>query len=40
MTQFVEATVADLRGGRESWRVMLTLCGPSFIIAVLAVYLG
>ncbi|HXG57421.1 MAG TPA: hypothetical protein VNL91_00160 [Thermoanaerobaculia bacterium] len=35
MSRFVNQTVADLRGGRESWRVLLALCAPAFAISVL-----
>lgn len=34
MSHFMNATMSDLRGGRNSWRVLLTLCAPSFAIAV------
>jgi hypothetical protein len=36
MTQFLESTLLDLRGGRQSWRVLITLSLPSFGIAVAA----
>ena len=34
MAKFIEATVSDMKGGRESWRVLLALTVPSFAVAV------
>ena len=34
MTAFMNETLADMRGGRQSWRVILTFCLPSLAIAV------
>lgn len=34
MTTFLTTTVQDLRGGRQSWRVVLACCAPSFLIAL------
>jgi hypothetical protein len=33
---FVENTTSDLRGGRQSWRVLTTLCAGAFVITVAA----
>jgi hypothetical protein len=33
MTAFINHTLVDLRGGRSSWRVLLTVTLPSFAIA-------
>jgi hypothetical protein len=35
MTDFIAHTVTDIRGGRQSWRVILSLSIPSFLAAVL-----
>jgi hypothetical protein len=43
MNRFLTETLTDIRRGRESWRVFLALCAPSFVIAVAATllqYLG
>jgi hypothetical protein len=34
MSHFVEHVVEDMRTGRETWRVYLTLCGPALAISV------
>ncbi len=34
MSRFINETIADVRGGRETWRVFLTMCGPALVIAV------
>ena len=34
MSRFLNATMSDLRGGRETWRVFLLVGGPSFVLAV------
>ena len=34
MTQFLASTVSDIRGGRQSWRVIVTMSLPAFIAAV------
>lgn len=31
MSQIVSATLQDLRGGRQSWRVLLLLTLPAFV---------
>jgi hypothetical protein len=36
MSQFVGATLDDLRGGRQSWRVLLLLAIPAFLIGIVA----
>lgn len=36
MSQFMTHTLSDLRGGRQTWRVLLLVCAPSFTAAVLA----
>jgi hypothetical protein len=33
MTQFMNHTLDDLRGGRESWRVLLVFCSVAFTVA-------
>jgi hypothetical protein len=35
MTDFIVNTAQDIRGGRQSWRVILSLSIPAFLIAVL-----
>lgn len=34
MTDFLVNTVTDIRGGRQSWRVILSMALPSFVIAI------
>jgi hypothetical protein len=34
MNAFIHHTIDDLRGGRSTWRVLLTVSLPSFILAV------
>jgi hypothetical protein len=36
MSRFLDATMSDIRSGRESWRVFVALGGPAFVVAVLA----
>lgn len=40
MTQLVQQTfqqtLEDLRGGRESWRVLLLVCSIAFVVAFVA----
>lgn len=36
MSRFVNATLSDLRGGRETWRVFVLLGAPAFILAIAA----
>lgn len=33
MTAFIHHTLEDMRGGRSTWRVVLTVALPSFAIA-------
>jgi len=33
MSEFVTHTISDLRGGRESWRVLITVTVPAFALA-------
>ncbi|HYC60971.1 MAG TPA: hypothetical protein VEK79_15520 [Thermoanaerobaculia bacterium] len=34
MSRFLNATMSDLRNGRETWRVFVALGGPAFALAV------
>jgi hypothetical protein len=34
MSRFLNETLSDIRGGRETWRVFIALSGPAFAIAV------
>ena len=34
MSHFFNATLSDLRRGRETWRVFVALGSPSFFVAV------
>ena len=36
MSRFMNETINDLRGGRESWRVLLLLALPAFVAGVSA----
>ncbi|HEX8618359.1 MAG TPA: hypothetical protein VF911_12295 [Thermoanaerobaculia bacterium] len=36
MNRFLNATLSDLRRGRETWRVFVLLGGPSFALAFAA----
>jgi hypothetical protein len=36
MTRFLTDTLTDIRRGRETWRVFVALCAPSFVLALLA----
>jgi|GEM_PF-1738172 len=33
MSQFMTHTISDLRGGRETWRVVITITLPAFFVA-------
>jgi len=33
MSHFMNQTIADLRGGRETWRVRITIALPAFVVA-------
>jgi hypothetical protein len=34
MSRFLNATMSDIRGGRETWRVFVILAGPAFAVAI------
>ena len=34
MSAFLNHTLSDIRGGRESWRVFTLFAVPSFVIAI------
>lgn len=34
MSRFVNETISDMRGGRQTWRVFVALSGPAFAISV------
>lgn len=34
MSEFMNQTMNDIRGGRETWRVLLACCAPSLAIAI------
>lgn len=36
MSELVHRTIHDLRGGRESWRVLLLLSLPAFVAGIAA----
>ncbi|HEX7192231.1 MAG TPA: hypothetical protein VF381_11755 [Thermoanaerobaculia bacterium] len=36
MTAFIHDTLEDMRGGRSTWRVVVTMALPSFAIAFAA----
>lgn len=40
MARFLEATVSDIKGGRESWRVLVTFAVPSFLLGMALVFAG
>lgn len=40
MSRFLNETLSDMRGGRETWRVFIALGGPAFAIAVLLTQFG
>ena len=35
MSRFLNATMSDIRGGRETWRVFVALAGPAFTLAII-----
>jgi hypothetical protein len=39
MTAFVHHTLSDMRGGRQSWRVILACCVPSLAISFAAAFM-
>lgn len=34
MTRFMTETLIDIRRGRESWRVFVAFCAPSFALTI------
>jgi hypothetical protein len=36
MSQYIQSTIADMKGGRETWRVLALFTVPAFIIAFTA----
>jgi hypothetical protein len=36
MTQYIQNTIADMKGGRQSWRVLAFFTVPAFVIAFTA----
>lgn len=34
MSQFLNATITDIREGRETWRVFVACCGPALAAAI------
>ena len=34
MNEFLHATLSDIRGGRETWRVIIALSAPAFVLAL------
>jgi len=34
MIGFLNATLSDIRRGRETWRVFVALSGPAFVLAL------
>jgi hypothetical protein len=36
MSELVHRTIHDLRDGRESWRVLLLLSVPAFVVGIAA----
>ena len=39
MSRFLNETVSDMRGGRQTWRVIVALGLPSFAVAIVATLL-
>lgn len=39
MNRFMTETLEDVRRGRESWRVFITLCTTSFALTIFALTL-
>ena len=35
MNRFLVSTLSDIRSGRQSWRVFVAFCAPSFVVTVL-----
>jgi hypothetical protein len=40
MSRFLNETISDMRGGRETWRVFIALAGPAFTLAVVIAAVG
>lgn len=36
MSDFIHDTMSDIRGGRQSWRVILMFCVPALAISIAA----
>lgn len=34
MNRFLNETMSDIRGGRETWRVFITVCAPALAAAI------
>ena len=34
MSRFLTDTMTDIRRGRETWRVFVAVCAPSFALAI------
>jgi hypothetical protein len=34
MSRFLNETISDIRGGRETWRVFIACCAPALAAAV------
>lgn len=34
MIDFLNATLSDMRTGRETWRVLIAVSGPAFVLAL------
>jgi hypothetical protein len=34
MSRFLNATISDMRGGRDTWRVLVVLSSAAFVITV------
>ena len=39
MNSFLKQTISDIRGGRQSWRVISLFGGSSFLISVAATFI-
>jgi hypothetical protein len=39
MNSFLNQTMSDMRGGRQTWRVIVALGLPSFAVAIVATLL-
>ena len=39
MSRFLNQTMSDIRGGRQTWRVIVFLSGPAFALALVATVL-